>query len=98
EQRAFRLAAEDVPADRTVGANHAVTRDQQRNRVAAERVADGARRLGRSDLACAPAVGARAPARDLGRLAQYALLERRALAQVDGHGAVLAAQACARGR
>ena len=80
-------AAGAVLADVAVGADDAVAGDDERDRVAGERLAHGAHGPRPADLARHPGVGPHLAEGDLHRLAQHAPLELGQRAEVDGRPA-----------
>ena len=91
-------AAHRVLADVPVAADNAMAWDEERNGVVAERRTHGADRLRAADLGGDPAVRPNLAGRDLQRLAQDGLLERRAAAKVHGdRGGPIAGETAAHG-
>ena len=74
-------AAQRVLADRSIGPDHPVARDDERNGVVAERRPDGSHRLRPADLRRDPAVGP-----DLARAGSRGLLQDLALERRCGRG------------
>src|SRR5439155_10753397 len=84
EDVALRLrTSASVVADYAVRADHSVARDEVRDRIVGQRGADRAHCRRMADLARDPAVGPHLTARDLERLLQHRLRERRQAAQVE---------------
>src|SRR2546423_6701304 len=75
QQRALAVEAAAEARERAVGADHAVARDDHRDRVAAVGEADGADGPGVAEAAGERAVGGRLAGRDLAQHRPHALLE-----------------------
>src|SRR5712691_5722326 len=77
EEAALALETPSITRERTVGADRAMARDHDRDRIRAVRMADSPRRVGTTEAPCNLAVGACRAPRYRAQLPPYVTLKRR---------------------